>query len=67
MASDSQESSEFFRGNPPAGKALDRLRLQILGEVMLIRHGRTEMNEHLAQPGKEWGAPGFVDPGLLGE
>jgi glucosyl-3-phosphoglycerate phosphatase len=22
------------------------------------------MNDHLAQPGKEWGTPGFVDPGL---
>ena len=32
--------------------------------VLLIRHGRTFMNEHLAQPGKGWGAAGFSDPGL---
>jgi len=31
--------------------------------LLLIRHGRTEMNEHLAQPGNEWGAAGFADPG----
>ena len=32
-------------------------------QLLLIRHGRTQMNEHLAQPGKEWGAPNFADPG----
>ena len=31
--------------------------------LLLIRHGRTFMNEHLATPGKEWGADGFSDPG----
>ena len=30
--------------------------------LLLIRHGRTQMNEHLAQPGKEMGAPNFEDP-----
>ena len=33
--------------------------------LLLIRHGRTEMNEHLAQPGNEWGAPNFYDPGYF--
>ena len=32
--------------------------------LLLVRHGRTFMNEHLSQPGKAWGDPGFVDPGL---
>ena len=32
--------------------------------LLLVRHGRTFMNEHLSQPGKGWGAGGFVDPGL---
>ena len=32
--------------------------------LLLVRHGRTFMNEHLSQPGKAWGAAGFVDPGL---
>jgi broad specificity phosphatase PhoE len=33
-------------------------------EVVFIRHGVTEMNEWLGQPGKGWGSPNFVDPGL---
>ena len=33
--------------------------------LLLIRHGRTHMNEHLAKPGCGWGAQGFVDPGLF--
>ena len=32
-------------------------------KLFLIRHGRTEMNEHLAQPGNQWGAANFADPG----
>ena len=32
--------------------------------LLLIRHGRTEMNEHLAQAGREWGADDFTDPGF---
>ena len=32
--------------------------------LLLVRHGCTFMNEHLSQPGKGWGAAGFVDPGL---
>ena len=32
--------------------------------LLLVRHGRTEMNEHLAVPGNEWGARYFNDPGL---
>lgn len=32
--------------------------------LLLIRHGRTEMNEYLSKPGQTWGAPGFRDPGL---
>ena len=34
-------------------------------EIVFIRHGVTEMNEHLGKPGKSWGSPGFVDPGLF--
>lgn len=34
-------------------------------DIIFIRHGTTEMNEHLGRPGKAWGSPGFVDPGLL--
>jgi len=33
-------------------------------EVWLIRHGVTEMNEWLARPGCQWGAPHFKDAGL---
>ena len=33
-------------------------------QLLLIRHGRTEMNEHLSVPGQQWGARGFVDPGI---
>lgn len=29
------------------------------------RHGMTEMNEYMNIPGNEWGAKGFVDPGLF--
>jgi broad specificity phosphatase PhoE len=32
--------------------------------LLLIRHGRTEMNDHLATPDRQWGARDFVDPGL---
>jgi len=34
-------------------------------EILFIRHGRSEMNEHNHQPGKQWGAHSFVDPGLF--
>ena len=33
--------------------------------LLLIRHGQTEMNEHLALPGNAWGANNFVDPGYF--
>ena len=33
-------------------------------EIMFIRHGVTEMNEHLGQRGQGWGSPGFVDAGF---
>ena len=33
-------------------------------DVWLIRHGVTEMNEWLARPGCQWGAPNFKDAGL---
>jgi broad specificity phosphatase PhoE len=33
-------------------------------EIIFIRHGRTEMNEYLAQPGKDWGSKDFFDPGM---
>ena len=26
--------------------------------LLLVRHGRTFMNEHLSQPGKAWGSAG---------
>jgi len=29
--------------------------------LILIRHGRTHMNEYLATPGSQWGAPQFTD------
>ena len=43
-------------GLPRSGDAMTRL--------LLVRHGRTEMNEWMSKPGKGWGAPGFVDPAL---
>ena len=42
----------------------DALSTVAMPEVMFIRHGRTEMNEHLSRPGNQWGAPNFLDPGL---
>lgn len=29
--------------------------------LVLVRHGRTHMNEYLARPGGGWGSPGFTD------
>ena len=33
--------------------------LATLPDVVLVRHGRTFMNEHLSQPGKAWGSAGL--------
>ena len=33
--------------------------------LVCIRHGVTEMNVYLGQPGCSFGSPGFVDPGLF--
>jgi len=30
-------------------------------KLVLVRHGRTYMNEYLSQPGSQWGDPGFTD------
>lgn len=40
---------------PPPGTASERKR------IVLIRHGRTYMNERLAEPGSRWGDRGFTD------
>ena len=33
--------------------------------LLLIRHGRTEMNEHLSRPGRSWASKNFADAGLV--
>ena len=54
--SDHRLALVLLTGLPRSGDAMTRL--------LLVRHGRTEMNEWMSKPGKGWGAPGFVDPAL---
>ena len=59
--------SHIMRHQPSMLTAVQNLEIRRVHstiEVVLIRHGVTEMNEWLSQPGKGWGSSNFVDPGL---